>query len=76
MALLLVTYPVSRFLIEWLRNDEGAFFAGLTISQNISVGLFAVGLAFWGWLRTRREGSMWSGRRWRGTEMTDEKIKL
>lgn len=55
MALLLVTYPVSRFLIEWLRNDEGAFLGGLTISQNISLGLFAVGLAFWAWLRTRKE---------------------
>ena len=37
MGLLMVTYPITRFLIEYLRNDEGAFFAGLTISQNISV---------------------------------------
>ena len=33
----MVTYPVTRFLIEYLRNDEGVFFAGMTISQNISV---------------------------------------
>jgi len=51
MALLMVTYPVSRFLIEYLRNDEGAFFAGLTISQNISVALFLTGLLLWAWLR-------------------------
>ena len=38
-ALLMVTYPITRFLIEFLRDDEGAFFAGLTISQNISRGL-------------------------------------
>lgn len=51
MALLAVTYPVSRFLIEYLRNDEGVFFAGLTISQNISVVLFLAGIALWVWLR-------------------------
>ena len=39
MGLLMVAYPVTRFLIEYLRNDEPAFFAGLTISQTISVGL-------------------------------------
>ena len=37
MALLMVTYPITRFLIECLRNDEGAIFAGMTISQNGSV---------------------------------------
>ncbi len=47
MALLMVTYPISRFLIEQLRNDEGVFFAGMTISQNISVALFLSGLIFW-----------------------------
>jgi phosphatidylglycerol:prolipoprotein diacylglycerol transferase len=50
MALLMVTYPVTRFLIEHLRNDEGVFFAGLTISQNLSIGIFLCGLLFWGWL--------------------------
>jgi len=50
MGLLMLTYPISRFLIEFLRNDETAFFAGLTISQTISVALFLVGLAFWAWL--------------------------
>ncbi len=47
MALLMVVYPITRFLIEYLRNDEAAFFAGLTISQNISVLLFLAGLAYW-----------------------------
>jgi phosphatidylglycerol:prolipoprotein diacylglycerol transferase len=31
MALLLLTYPLTRFLIEWLRNDESVFVAGMTI---------------------------------------------
>jgi phosphatidylglycerol:prolipoprotein diacylglycerol transferase len=47
MALLMVTYPISRFLIEGLRDDEGAFFAGLTMSQGISVLLFVAGLFSW-----------------------------
>jgi phosphatidylglycerol:prolipoprotein diacylglycerol transferase len=50
MALLMVTYPISRFLIEWLRNDERVFLAGMTISQSISVALLAAGLAFWAYL--------------------------
>jgi phosphatidylglycerol---prolipoprotein diacylglyceryl transferase len=50
MGLLMVTYPISRFLIEYLRNDEAAFFAGMTISQNISVLLLFGGLFYWAWL--------------------------
>lgn len=50
MALLMVTYPITRFLIEYLRNDEGVFFAGLTISQDISVLLLVLGLGFWYYL--------------------------
>jgi phosphatidylglycerol:prolipoprotein diacylglycerol transferase len=53
MALLMVAYPVTRFLIEYLRNDEGIFLFGLTISQNISVLLLAAGLLFWYWLSRR-----------------------
>jgi phosphatidylglycerol:prolipoprotein diacylglycerol transferase len=47
MGLLMLTYPVTRFLIEHLRNDEGIFAAGMTISQLISVGLFAFGVVYW-----------------------------
>jgi phosphatidylglycerol:prolipoprotein diacylglycerol transferase len=47
MALLMVAYPISRSLIEYLRNDEGVYWMGLTISQNISILLFVAGLAFW-----------------------------
>jgi phosphatidylglycerol:prolipoprotein diacylglycerol transferase len=52
MGMLMVTYPISRFVIEYLRNDEGAFFAGLTISQNISVLLLLGAAVYWAWLRT------------------------
>ncbi|MBX6316416.1 MAG: prolipoprotein diacylglyceryl transferase, partial [Isosphaeraceae bacterium] len=50
MALLMVTYPITRFLIEYLRSDEGVFFAGMTISQVISVAMFLCGLVYWVWL--------------------------
>jgi phosphatidylglycerol:prolipoprotein diacylglycerol transferase len=50
MGLLIITYPITRFLIEWLRNDEGVFFAGMTISQNISIVLLLCGVAYWFWL--------------------------
>jgi phosphatidylglycerol:prolipoprotein diacylglycerol transferase len=50
IGLLMLTYPVSRYLVERLRNDEGVFFAGMTISQVISVGIFVFGLGFWFYL--------------------------
>jgi phosphatidylglycerol:prolipoprotein diacylglycerol transferase len=56
IGLLMITYPITRFLVELLRNDEGVFFAGMTISQNISVALFVVGLVYWGWLFTLPAG--------------------
>ena len=56
MALLMVTYPVTRFLIEGLRDDDPAVFLGLTLSQLISVALFPCGLAAWWWLSRRPIG--------------------
>ena len=59
MGLLLVTYPITRFLIEQLRNDEGIFAAGMTVSQLISVGLFAFAGAFW-FILSRRPAVRWA----------------
>ncbi len=50
IALLMITYPITRVLIEYLRNDESVFFAGMTISQNISLALMACGLLYWAYL--------------------------
>ena len=47
MGLLMLTYPITRFLIEYLRNDEGIFAFGMTISQCISAGIFAGALVYW-----------------------------
>ena len=45
-ALFLTIYPITRFLLEVIRNDEtGIFGTGLTISQNVSlVLLFCAGI--------------------------------
>ena len=71
MGLLMLTYPITRFLIEHLRNDEGVFKAGMTISQSISVGLLAFGLLYWAYLsRLPRERFAESGNRENGTAKT------
>jgi len=50
MGLMMLCYPVTRFFIETLRNDEGVFAAGMTVSQCISVGIFAGALIYWVYL--------------------------
>jgi phosphatidylglycerol:prolipoprotein diacylglycerol transferase len=41
-------HPISRFLLETIRVDEAPVWGtGLSISQNLSVGLFLVGLGLW-----------------------------
>jgi phosphatidylglycerol:prolipoprotein diacylglycerol transferase len=56
MALLMVAYPVTRFLIEHLRGDEAALFAGMTVSQTISLALLLCGLAYWLYLARAPDG--------------------
>jgi phosphatidylglycerol:prolipoprotein diacylglycerol transferase len=50
LGLLMLAYPLSRFVIEYLRNDEAVFYAGMTISQTISVALFVGACLYWAWL--------------------------
>lgn len=50
MGLMMICYPITRFLIEDLRGDEGIFAAGMTVSQCISIGFFVFGLLYWGFL--------------------------
>ena len=51
-ALLLLIYPLSRFLLEIVRRDEGGMFGtALTISQWVSIGTFAFGLALFVYVR-------------------------
>jgi phosphatidylglycerol:prolipoprotein diacylglycerol transferase len=53
MALLMVLYAPTRWPIESLRGDEPAIFAGMTLSQNLSVGLLFWGLFVWAQLPQR-----------------------
>ena len=47
-ALFLSVYPVTRFLLEMIRNDEAAIFGtGLTISQNVSLVLLTIAAILW-----------------------------
>jgi phosphatidylglycerol:prolipoprotein diacylglycerol transferase len=50
MALLMVTYPILRFLNECLRGDEGAILIGLSAAQLISIALFLAGIGTWCYL--------------------------
>jgi phosphatidylglycerol---prolipoprotein diacylglyceryl transferase len=47
MALLMITYPITRFLVEFYRGDASGWHAGLTISQYISLALVAAGIVTW-----------------------------
>ena len=56
MAVLMITYSITRLPIEALRADEPVVIAGLNPAQLISVGLCVVGLAAWAWLRFGTSG--------------------
>jgi phosphatidylglycerol:prolipoprotein diacylglycerol transferase len=53
-ALVLVIHPISRFLLEIIRVDESAVFnTNMSISQNISILIFAGGVCLWVYLLMR-----------------------
>lgn len=57
-ALFLTVYPIARFLLEMIRNDESAIFGtGLTISQNVSLGLLTLAGILWIVLFLRPRGT-------------------
>ncbi len=51
LALFFMLYPLHRFLNEMLRGDNEKVGFGLTLSQNGSILLFAIGLILFLWLR-------------------------
>ena len=53
LALYLVTYPVGRFLLEFVRGDTRLQWLGLNVAQEISIGLFLAGCLMWVVLRQR-----------------------
>ena len=50
-ALMLTIYPISRFLLEQIRNDEaGQWGTSLTVSQWVSVGILILAGVLWTYL--------------------------
>ena len=39
-----IVYGITRFLMEYLRDDNPFEFDGLTISQNISIAMIVLGV--------------------------------
>ena len=60
-GVLMLSYPVLRFLVEQLRNDEGAIYSGMTISQVISLFVFVLGIGYWLYL-FRLPKTLWADR--------------
>lgn len=55
ISLLLIGYPVARFVTESFRGDpERGHFGPLSTSQIISVGVLVAGVALYAWARRRR----------------------
>ena len=51
-GLMLILYPIGRFMLELIRQDEaGQFGTGLTISQLVSLGMIALGFSFFAYVR-------------------------
>ncbi|MBN2216277.1 MAG: prolipoprotein diacylglyceryl transferase [Pirellulales bacterium] len=61
-ALMLTIYPITRFLLEVIRTDEGASLGtGLSISQNLSLLLLLAIAAFWFYLCKQPRGTALAG---------------
>jgi phosphatidylglycerol:prolipoprotein diacylglycerol transferase len=59
MALLLILHPISRFLLEAIRVDESPVWGtGLSISQNLSLAFFLIGVAMWLILQRQAPGHL------------------
>jgi phosphatidylglycerol---prolipoprotein diacylglyceryl transferase len=57
-ALLITLHPVSRFLLERIRDDEaGQFETELTISQWLSLAILAAAAALWWYILRQPQGS-------------------
>ena len=43
-ALMFIVYGITRFLMEFIRDDNPFEFDGLTISQNIGIAMIVLGM--------------------------------
>jgi phosphatidylglycerol:prolipoprotein diacylglycerol transferase len=54
-ALYFIIYPALRFVIEFFRGDNQILFAGLTVGQLTSTGMFAIGVIMFVSLMRRKK---------------------
>jgi phosphatidylglycerol:prolipoprotein diacylglycerol transferase len=60
VALLLTLYTVTRFLLEWIRDDEPPQFGtALTISQIVSALMLALIVGLWIYVSRQPKGTVW-----------------
>ncbi len=57
VALYLMTYPVCRFLLEFIRGDERMRVGELDVAQFVSLALIVIGIAAWVWIHRRHENT-------------------
>ena len=61
-AWLLIIYPIGRFILEIIRQDElGQFGTNFTISQWVSFGVFALGIALMAYVKAVPESADLTG---------------
>lgn len=61
-ATMLTVYPVTRFLLEYIRDDERSVFStDLTISQNVSLAILAAAVATWLYVLRKPPGRAFTG---------------
>jgi phosphatidylglycerol:prolipoprotein diacylglycerol transferase len=63
-TLMLMIFPISRFMEEWIRTDESAFVLGMTISQAISLGLILSSSVFWYFILRQPSGGKLTPQDW------------
>jgi phosphatidylglycerol:prolipoprotein diacylglycerol transferase len=54
LVVLMLVYAVHRYFNELLRHDTPTYFMGLTVSQEISILIFAAGVLLHLWRRRSR----------------------
>ena len=65
LALALTFHGITRFLLEVIRTDESAIGGtGLTISQNISLGVIVGAAGLWLYISQQPKGSVLPERAW------------
>ena len=61
-AMMMSIYPITRFLIEFLRSDEAAVFGRLSIGQCVSLLLLLCAAALWFYILRQPRGTAFSRR--------------